>query len=264
MSPGRYFTIWLACIRYTLVRTLMFRGDFFIWSLVELCWMSVNVLMILVIYQHTASIAGWSEYQMVLLVATAMLIQRLLMGFFWTSIFEMGRNVRTGDFDFVLAQPGNPLFMASTRKIDPDGLANSVLALGVVAYAVHRLGLHPGALDLALYAALVLCGLVIHFSILVLTISLVFWLKNAQGMEGSYFTLADFGRLPRAAFKGASRILFVWILPLVVVTNVPARTLLQGFHPGWVAWTAAMAAAWFSLAVFVFNRGLRRYSSASS
>jgi len=193
-----------------------------------------------------------------------MLIQRLLMGFFWTSIFEMGRNVRSGDFDFVLAQPGNPLFMASTRKLDPDSLVNSAVSLGIVIYAAHRLGLHPSVLDLALYAALIVCGVAIHYSVLVLTVALVFWLKHAQGLEGSYFTLADFGRLPSQAFRGASRILFVWIVPLVVVSNAPARTILHGFQPAWTAWAAAMAAGWLALAIFVFHRGLRRYSSASS
>jgi len=264
MSLSSYFRIWLACARYSIVRTLMFRGDFFIWSLVELFWMVVNLFMIAVIYRHTSSIAGWSEYEMVLLIGTGMLVQRLLMGFFWSSLFEMGRNIRTGAFDFVLAQPGHPLFMASTRKLDPDGLLNSVVAIGVVAYASHKLGLHPGALDLALYGGLVLCGLAIHYSILVLTMALAFWLRNAQGIEGSYFTLADFGRLPREAFKGVFRFLFVWLLPVVVVSNVPARTLLHGFDVRWGAWVVAAAAGWLTLAIWTFNRGLRQYASASS
>lgn len=260
-----YLRIWLASARYSLVRTMMFRGDFLIWSLVELFWMSVNLLLIAVIFRHTASIAGWNQYEMVLLVGTAMLVQRLLMGFFWSSLFEFSRNVRTGAFDFFLAQPGHPLFMASTRKLDPDGLINSVIALGVVFYAVRHLGLHPSVLDVILYAGMVVAGLAIHYSILVLTMSLSFWLTSAQGIEGSYFSLVDFARLPREAFRGIMvRALFVWILPVVVVSNAPARTLLYGFQPRWVLWLFAVAAAWFALAVFVFNRGLRRYASASS
>src|SRR5471030_3167001 len=102
-----YLRLWLACARYSIVRTMMFRGDFVIWSLVELFWMSVNVLTISIIYQHTGSVAGWSKYEMMLLVGTSLLIQRLLMGFFWSSVFEMGRNVRSGHFDYFLAQPGN-------------------------------------------------------------------------------------------------------------------------------------------------------------
>jgi len=259
-----YLRIWFATARYSIVRTLMFRGDFFVWSLVELFWMSVNLLLISVIYRHTNSIAGWGKYEMVLLVGTSMLVQRLLMGFFWSSIFEMGRNVRSGHFDFFLAQPGNVMFMATTRKLDPDGLINSFVAGGVVIYAARQLGLHPSVGDVVLYLCMILSGLAIHYSILVLSIVPVFWLTSAQGIEGSYFTLTEFSRLPREAFKGMGSLLFVWLLPVVVVSNAPAHTLLHGFDLRWTLWLVAVAAGWFGAAVLVFNRGLRRYSSASS
>ena len=259
-----YLKIWLATARYSVVRTMMFRGDFLVWSLVELFWIGVNLILVSVIYRHTDSIAGWNKYEMILLVGTSMIIQRLLMGFFWSSLFEMGRNVRTGNFDFFLAQPGNVMFMATTRKLDLDGLVNSVVAGGAVIYAVRQLGLHPSAGDVALYLLLLLCGLSIHYSILVISTSLVFWLTSAQGVEGGYFTLMEFSRLPREAFRGVTNLLFVWMLPVVVVSNAPARTLLHGFEWSWAAWLFVLAVAWFGLAVLVFNRGLRRYASASS
>lgn len=259
-----YFQIWLAGARYSITRTLMFRGDFFIWSMVELFWMTVNLLLIAVIYAHTNSVAGWSAWQMALLVGTSMIVQRLLMGFFWSNLFEMGRNIRTGAFDFFLAQPGHPLFMASTRKLDPDGLINSFVALGVVIYSAHKLHLYPTIGGMALYGLLVGCGLAIHYSILVLSMSLAFWMTSAQGIEGTYFTLADFGRLPREALGGIARMMFVWILPVIVVSNGPARTLLHGFEWKWALWLAVAAVIWVAGAIFVFNRGLKRYASASS
>ena len=247
---------------------MMFRFDFFLWATVELFWMAVNILMISVIYQHTDSVAGWSKYEMLLLVGTSMLIQRFLMGFFWSSIFEMGRNIRSGHFDFFLAQPGNVMFMATTRKLDPDSLLNSFIAMALVAYSAHRLGLHPGFFDIALYALLIFCGLIIHYSMLVLSISLAFWITSAQGIEGSYFTLSEFSRLPRQAFHGVAygiaNVVFVWALPMVIVSNVPALTLLHGFDLKLVAWVVISAIIWFAVTVVVFNRGLRRYSSASS
>lgn len=260
-----YAKIWLATARYSITRTLMFRGDFFVWALVELFWMSVNLLTISVIYQHTDAIAGWTKYQMMLLIGTSLLIQRFLMGFFWSSIFEMGRNVRSGNFDFFLAQPGNIMFMATTRKLDPDGLINSFVAAGVVIYSAKQLGLSPAATDIALYAFMVFCGLVIHYSILLISVSLVFWLTSAHGVEGTYFTLTEFSRLPREAFTGLfTRVLFVWLLPVVVVSNTPAKTLFGGFDLGLSLWLFGAAAVWFALAVWVFHRGLRRYASASS
>ena len=260
-----YLRIWLATARYSVVRTMMFRGDFIVWSLVEFFWMSVNLLLISVIYRHTSTIAGWNKYEMLLLIGTAMIMQRLFMGFFWSNLFELGRNVRSGHFDFFLAQPGNPLFMVSTRKLDLDGIVNVFVAASVVIYSVHKLDLHPGIVDLALYLLLLLCGLVIHYSTMVLVVSLTFWIVKTEGLEGTYFTLYEFSRLPREAFgKGVNNFAFVYLLPVVVVSNAPAQILLHGFQIGYTLWLLAAAVAWFSLASFVFHRGLRRYSSASS
>ena len=260
-----YFRLWLASVRYSVVRTMMFRFDFLLWSAVELAWMSVNLLLLEILYRHTDSIAGWSKYEMLLLVGTALLIQRLLMGFFWTNLFEIGRNVRSGQFDFYLTQPGQPLFMVSTRKLDPDGLANSFVAIGVVLYAAHHLGLAITFSGVALYAALIAIGLVVHYSLLLLMASLTFWIVKTEGIEGSYFTIAEYGRLPRAAFKSLfANIVFVYALPTVIVSNVPASALLGRLEWAQVAWLFGLAVAWFTLAVLLFHRGIRRYTSASS
>ena len=260
-----YVRLWLASLRYSIVRTMMFRFDFLLWSVVELAWMAVNLLLIQVIYAHTESVAGWGKYEMLLLVGTSMLMQRLLMGFFWTNLFEIGRNVRTGQFDFYLTQPGQPLFMVSTRKLDPDGLANSLVAVGVIVYALRHLGLPITVGGVALYASLVAIGLVVHYSLLLLLSSLTFWIVKTEGIEGSYFTIAEFSRLPRSAFKSLfTTVVFVYALPAVVVSNVPASALLGRLDWLHVAWLAGLALGWLGLAVTVFHRGIRRYTSASS
>lgn len=266
MTPAHYLRIWLAGARYSIVRTMMFRLDFIMWSLVEFFWMAVNLLLIGVIYGHTDSIAGWNKHEMILLVGSAMILQRLTMGFFWSNLFELSRNIRTGHFDFFIAQPGNPLFMVSTRKLDLDGIINSFVAIAVVVYAVRQLGLQPGPGDIALYVALLAVALVIHYAVILLTTSMTFWLIGAQGLEGSYFTVFEFARLPKEAFLRSAVLnaVFVWGLPAVITSNIPASALLHGINWEHLGWLAAAAAGWLAIAVLVFNRGLRRYSSASS
>ena len=260
-----YLRLWLASLRYSMVRTMMFRFDFLLWTLVEIAWISVNLLLIQVIYSYTDSIAGWNKYEMLLLVGTSMLLQRLLMGFFWTNLFEIGRNVRSGQFDFYLTQPGQPLFMVSTRKLDPDGLANAIVAAGVVCYGAHKLGIVPTFGGVALYIALIAVGLVVHYSLLLLLASLTFWIVKTEGIEGSYFSVAESSRLPRSAFKSlATNVVFVYALPAVIVSNVPADALLGRLSWPHIAWMAGLALGWFALAATVFHRGIRRYTSASS
>ena len=260
----RYARVWLASIRYSLVRAMMFRGDFIMWALVEFFWMSVNVMLVGIIYNHTDNIAGWSKYEMLLLVGSTLLVQRLLMAFFWSNLFELGRNVRSGHFDFFLAQPGSPLFMISTRKFDLDGLVNVPVALAIVIYSAHRLGLHPSLGQLVAYGVFILCGLAVHYATLLANISLVFWIQSAKGIEGGYFGLTEFSRLPREALSGVSAVIFVYALPAVIVSNVPARVLIHGFEPINAAWLVGVTILWVGVAVSVFHAGLRRYASASS
>lgn len=264
MTLLNYLRVWMACARYSVVRTMMFRFDFIMWSLVELFWMVVNVLLVSVLYRHTDAIAGWSKNEMLLLVGTSMLTQRLLMGLFWSNLFELGRNIRTGHFDFFLAQPGNPLFMVSTRKIDLDGLLNVFVAVALVIYAARELGLNPSFTTLLAYAGLIGCGLMIQYGALLLIVSLTFWIVGSQGVEGGYFTLFEFSRLPRQAFRGVANIVFVWALPVVLVSNVPAQAFLHGPSLQHAGWLAGIAVAWVMIGAFTFSRGLRRYSSASS
>jgi ABC-2 type transport system permease protein len=259
-----YLRIWAACIRYSLVRTMMFRFDFLLWITVDAAWMAVNLLLIEVIFNHIDSLAGWTKHEMLLLVGTAMLIGRLFTGLFLTNLFEIGKHVRSGTFDFYLAQPGNPLFMVSTRKIDLDGFLNAGLGLAVVIYAARQLGLQPSAVDLIFYAGMVICGIGLHYAALLLIASLTFWIIKTEGIEPSYFTLFEFSRLPRAAFRGLAEVIFVYLFPAVIISNLPARALIDGARFEHLLWVAGGSAAWVGLAAWVFSRGLRRYASASS
>jgi ABC-2 type transport system permease protein len=51
---------------------------------------------------------------------------------------------------------------------------------------------------------------------------------------------------------------------VIVVTNVPARTLIHGIEAGPTLWLIGVTLFWLAVSVTVFHRGLRRYSSASS
>jgi len=259
-----YLRIWLACARYSVVRTMMFRFDFLVWSLVEFFWMAVNVLLVAVIYNHTDSIGGWTQYEMLLLVGTSMLIQRLMLGFFWSNLFELGRNIRDGKFDFYLAQPGNPVFMVSTRKLDLDSLLNAFVAIAVILHAANRLDLALNFSNIVLYLLGIVCALLIQYGMLLIIVSLSFWIIGTQGVEGSYFSLTEFSRLPREVFRGLANILLVWALPVVIVTNLPVRLLMDGFNWLNALWLLAATALWLALGLFVFNQGLKRYASASS
>ena len=76
--------------------------------------------------------------------------------------------------------------------------------------------------------------------------------------------VADLRRLPREAFSGLARLTFTWAIPLLLIANVPARTLLKGIHWSDLLGMSAVTAVLLAISTAMFQAGLRRYGSASS
>lgn len=259
----RNLRIWAASVRYSVTRQMMFRGDFLIWLVTDFLWIAVNVLAIEVVYRHTDGIAGWSKHELMLLLGTAILQQRLFMGLFFTGFHEMGRSIRAGTFDFFIAQPGSVLFLVSTRRLELDGITNTLVAGALVLHACNQLGLEPTALQIGLYLACTLCGVGILYGIMSALASITFWAIKAEGAENGFFTLTEFARLPRQAYSGVAAVIIGGSV-IVMSSNLPANLLRGTLSPAGAGWMLLAAVGSILLGALVFRFGLRRYTSASS
>jgi len=256
--------VWLAQIRYSVTRDLMFQNNFLLWVFVEALWMTMQFLFVEVIYSHIDSIAGWSKYQMLFLLGTHYLVMNLFQTFFMVNLSEIPELVRTGRMDFFLLQPVGPQFLLSTRKFDLSSLVNALIAAGLCFYAALRLGLQPGTAQMAGYLMLVCAGVAIHYSLLLAAVTLAFWITKTEGVMHGYYQIMTLSRIPRDAFRGLWKYVFSMILPVLLVANVPASVLL-----GKAAWhlvfaLVAAAVVFFLSASAWFRLGLSKYRSASS
>src|SRR5271170_5223358 len=104
----------------------------------------------------------------------------------------------------------------------------SVMGVIVCLVAFAHLGLRLSLIGLLLFPALVSLGVLIHYSLMLMVMSLGFWMTRASGFINAYYSLFQIARLPREAFFGFTLFTFTWIIPLLLIANVPARTLIHG------------------------------------
>ena len=256
--------LWLLQVRFAATRELMFRAGFFVWVAVELAWFVIQLAFVGVIYHHVDEVAGWSRNEMIVLVATNQLVMQIFTAFLMPGLSKLPDLVRTGKLDFILLKPAPPPFLVSTSHLEIGPLANGGIAIVVLAGAVQGLGLHPSWMELGSYLALILAGLLVHYAVLMALVSLTFWIIQAESVLLGYYTIFHVARIPREASTGWFRIVFTLVVPLLLVANVPASTLVRGLEPGPIVifllsslWVAVLATSFFLL-------GLRRYQSASS
>ena len=261
----RYLNIYAALWKNSVTREMGFKSNFLLWILVELLWFGLQLTFMGVLYLHTDTIGDWTQWQVVLLVGTSHFIQQIFQAFFLTNCTQLSELVRTGKLDFLLLLPINTRFIISFRQVDLGGFINAGSAIGVMAYAAHRLHLSPSALQVAGFFVLCGVGVTIHYSLMFLLSSICFWTVRAQGIVWGYYNLFNIARMPDNAFHGFFRAFFSFAVPMLLVSNVPARVLVGKLDsPTPVLVLLLMGAVCLAVSEWGWRKSLRQYTSASS
>lgn len=261
----RYAGIYAALWRNSVAREMGFKINFLLWIVVEMLWFALQLSFVGVIYLHTDRIGTWSKWEVVMLMGASHFIQQIFTALFLTNMTQMSELVRTGKLDFLLLLPVNTRFILSVRQVDLGGFVNAASAVVVMIYAGSRLGLEPGPLEIAGFAILCVAGLAIHYALMFLLTSVSFWTVRAQGMVWGYYNLFNIARLPDVVFRGAFKAFFTFVLPMLLVANVPVKVLLAKLASPW-EWTLLVALAVVCLLVseWGWRLSVRHYTSASS
>ena len=264
-SFHRYWSVYTTLLRNSVIREMSFKTNFILWIFVELLWFALQLSFIAVIYSHTDRIGDWSKWEVVLLMGTAHFIQQIFQAFFLTNCVEISELIRTGKLDFMLLLPVNTRFLLSLRKVDLGAFVNASSALVVVGYALHRLDHIPGTMEFVGFSLFALTGVLIHYSLMFLLTTISFWTVRAQGIVWGYYSLFNISRLPDAAYRGVFKAVFTFVIPMVLVANVPAKVLVEKLRsPVELLLLVVMMLACATLSEILWRISVKRYTSASS
>jgi len=201
----------------------------------------------------------------VMLVGASHVIQQIFQAFFLINCTNLSELVRTGKLDFLLLLPINTRFVVSLRQVDLGGFVNAAFGTAVIGYAAHQLHFTPSIPHILGFIALCLAGIVIHYSLMFLLATISFWTVRAQGIVWGYYNLFNIARMPDEAFQGLFKAVFTFAIPMLLVSNVPARVLTDKLEDrNTILLLLAMSVACFALSEFGWRASLRRYTSASS
>lgn len=286
MSPihrPNYHQVFFAFARNSLVRDMTFRSNFLLDCVSSVSWLLMNLGFYLIVFHHVKSIGvatGWGQNEFYVFLATTWLINSLVQAFLMPNAQEFSELIRTGGLDFALLKPIDTQFLISFRKVEWSSLSNFFLGVIILIYAMVQLSYRtdpvwsvgPGLV--LLYMAYILCGVVLLYSLMICLAATSIWLGRNQSLYDFWFYITNFSRYPMEIYQSGWGIplwyAFTFIIPVLVVVNVPARLLAQPLAPRqsweWGLVVFAFIASIVSVFVsrWVFRRALRSYASASS
>jgi ABC-2 type transport system permease protein len=245
---------------------MAYRANFWISLLHSLLNLGTGVVGVAVLFSQVGTVRGW-DYPATLALLGVYLTLDALRGLFigpsLDALAGLGGEIWSGQFDFTLLRPVDVQFLASFRHWRPMALIDLALGLGVLGTAVVKL---ETSLTLARTAAFLItlgAGATILYAILLAFTGLVFW-SPAMLYTWIFDGVFQMARYPVGLYPGWLRLALTWVVPVGVMTTVPAQALTSDLSAGMLTGSVALAAALLVGASALFRSGLRRYASASS
>src|SRR5436190_3520744 len=264
-QASRYLSIYGALWRNSVTREMIFKSNFLLWIFVEFLWFGLQLSFISVLYLHTDQIGTWTKWQVVMLIGASHFIQQIFQAFFLINCTNLSELVRTGKLDFLLLLPVNTRFVVSLRQVDLGAFVNAASGLAVMAFAAKQLHYVPAATHVIGFFALCFAGILIHYSLMFLLATISFWTVRAQGIVWGYYNLFNIARMPDEAFSGLFKAIFTFALPMLLVSNVPVRLLVDKVDsPLSFLLLVLMSLACFVVSELGWRASVRHYTSASS
>lgn len=274
--PHYLRVLWIF-IRNNLVRAMSFRVNFLVECVSSMSWIFMNLGFYVLVFQHVPVLVGgtgWGKYEFFVFLATTMLVNSIVQAFFMPNAQEFSELIRTGNLDFALLKPIDTQFLISLSRIEWSAMANFLVGAGLLAYSLWVLTTRAenplviAPLVYLLYPFYLLCGVVILYSLMISLAATSIWLGRNQTLYNFWFYITNFSRYPMEIYQSFYPLqwFFTFIIPVLIVVNVPARMLAMPLTGDWFLPCFAVLAAVGSLIAsrFVFTQALRSYRSASS
>lgn len=260
----RYLKLYLYFLRFSFSKAMTFRLDFFFRIFMDIVYYFVNISFFKLVYIHTPLLAGWNEHQMMVFVASYLTVDAINMTVFSTNMWWLPFYINRGELDYYLTRPVSPLFFLSFREFSANSFVNFFMAFGFLIYTLLSYPTTFTIGELALFGMMILNGVFLYYMIQMMMILPVFWTHSARGFVDLFYALGLAMERPDKIYKGWLRIVFTTILPFALIASFPARLFLDTFD--WQTFLHLISVTtilWFVMH-FVWRRGLRSYSSASS
>lgn len=243
-------------IKYNMMREMVNKVTF----LTNICFMVLNNASFLVqwfiLFRIRDEVGGYTLREVMLLwglTASSFGLAHIL----FARVFSLPDLIVKGKLDSFLVQPKNVLVSVITSSTDISAIGDFLYGMVILCIC------GPGVSGFFLFLLFTVTGAIIFTASGLFLGSLSFWFLRMDFLENQVVMgMISFGTYPDGIFKGASRFLLYFVIPVGMALWHPVHVIVN-FHAGMFLAVLGYACALSAAAVAVFYRGLRRYGSGN-
>lgn len=224
----------------------------------------INLVFIIVVFQHVPLMGGWSRDEIIFIYGFFLVPYALFSIFFGFWDFNE-RYIIRGEMDRILTRPVHNLAQVCLESIAPDRIFGVISGLIIMGYAAIQLKLDFYWYDPIIFIVLSVSGALIYGGVYTAVSAISFFSDSRTGISPMIYNIQQYGRYPVDVYNKIIRFVLTYILPFAFVGVYPAAYFLR--KETWyiyAAMTPVVAVIFFGIGLLVWNIGVSKYRGAGS
>jgi ABC-2 type transport system permease protein len=257
----KLFDFFVETLKLRIEEQMMYKLNFIIMVITLMSFNLVLPFATILIYLNSNGFPGWDFNQIILFQGVFILVNSVDLMFFQRVDWSLSYDVRNGVFDRYLLYPVNTLAYLTFTNFSLEHIADALLGIAVIIYAVIKLKISLSIADFFLFIGFLLVAFAFLLSLAVIKCAILIRVVRG-GRLGEFFrTVQTFGQYPVNIYNSFLSSIFRYVLPLTVLAYIPSMVLLGNitksfFIAGGVVFIIAI------IAVVLWNSSLKKYTSA--
>lgn len=265
MRIKHYLSIYKRILSSTASQIIQYRLNFLILSLYGPTYVLVMYFLLAIAYSKTDTLGGFTSneglllflvFQWLFLVAVILFMKGARV-FLWDSL-------RCGDLDMVLTKPVNAQLMVMFSHPEFEHMLLLIFLTIVLGWFSLPFLALVGILDIVGFVLMSLMGLIITYFSVAICIATGFYMTRAGQVLELYNKISDFAQYPLIIFPPAFQLLGATLVPIAFFSYFPTMFLLGRGQLWYILISIFVIVVLAALNSIIWNRSLKKYSSASS
>lgn len=219
---------------------------------------------VLLVSAKTESLNGWGRGDLLAAVGVYTMVTGIINMIVVPATTRFSREIRMGEFDYVLLRPVAPRTLVTVRNLDVWALVDVAVGVAVIAVAVPDMTRPVGAGAIAAFVALLVVGSVIAYSMWFAIAAITFWTFEGLYLHNFFYYIGRAAQFPIAIYPTWLRIGLTAVIPIGIAITAPAEAITSRLTVGTVIAATVVAVVTSALSRWIWNRGVRAYSGASA
>lgn len=256
MEVKKHLKLMFICLKYNLIKAMDNRMSFVGQVIGMMMNNGIMILQWIVLFSIKDNIGGYDFKDVVLLWGLAASSYGVAHAFFNNS-FMLSNLIMSGKLDAFLVQPKDTLIYVASS-------AMNISAIGDILYGfVLLIVLKANLLTWVLFTAFAVSGGIIIACFSMIFHSLTFWIKNSEEIANVlHSSMVSFATYPDGIFNEKIKWIFLTIIPVGFAVYIPI-SILRDFNLKLFIAIILVTIFIAFFAYFIFNKGLRKYSSSN-